>query len=231
MKLRFQKHQALTVIEVLVIIAVLAVLAAVLLPILAGARGTPQRINCLSNLKQVALSFRIWEDDNNKFPMEISVTNGGAMELIVTGNVAACFFVMSNELSTPKILVCPEDWGRTAATNFGNDFNNSHISYFVGADITNEDFPQRVVSGDDNFQMNGAIVPSGVLQYVKRTPIGWSRGRHDDPSRIPFLGILLHHHYYGNIGFADGSVAQISTVGLQESLSFSGLTTNRLAIP
>ena len=121
MKPRFshQRNQALTLVEVLVIIAVLAVVVALLLPWLATSNRIPQKINCVSNLKQIGIAYRLWEGDNNdKYPMLVSVTNGGAMELVATGNVAACFQVMSNELSTPKILLCPED----TKAGLGNQF-------------------------------------------------------------------------------------------------------------
>src|SRR3974377_1288221 len=95
-----QRNRALTLMEVLVIIAALVILAAVLLPALAAAKRKSSKINCVSNLKQIVIAFRIWEGDHDdKYPMFVSVTNGGAMELVATGNVTACFQVMSNELS------------------------------------------------------------------------------------------------------------------------------------
>jgi hypothetical protein len=36
--------------------------------------------------------------------MQVSVTNGGTMELVNGGTVFEHFLVMSNELSTPKLL-------------------------------------------------------------------------------------------------------------------------------
>ncbi len=149
----------------LVVITILVVLVALLLPVLAAAKRRPSRINCVSNLKQVELSFRIWEGDHdNKYPMAVPAINGGAMESVATGDLVNCFIVMSNELSTPKILVCPieADLGKTAATNFAEALNNSHISYFVGVDVTNGEFPQRLLSGDDNFLINGSPVKSGL---------------------------------------------------------------------
>ncbi len=57
------------------------------------------------------------------------------MERAATGNVAAVFPVMSNELNTPKILFCPEDKIRTQATMFtATQPGNSNISYFVNLD-------------------------------------------------------------------------------------------------
>lgn len=218
MKLRWQKqrNRALTIFEVLAVIAILVILAYIFLSALAAEKRGPSRINCISNLKQVNVSFLVWEEDNNnQYPMAVSVTNGGAMELIATGNVVACFQVMSNELSTPIILICPNDTNHIAATNFGNDFKASHISYFVGADAINEKSPQRLLSGDDNFRINGNLVGSGLLSLSTNVPLEWGPDRHG---------------YNGNLGFADGSVEEVSDGGLQGALQQTGLATNRLAI-
>jgi hypothetical protein len=149
-------------------------------------------------------------------PMLVSVTNGGAMELVATGNVAACFQVMSNELSTPKILLCPEDTRRVWATNFSTGFGNSHISYFVGLDVTNDTNPQMFLSGDDNLAISGIPVKSGVLQLLTNAPVTWTKAR---------------HKFVGNIGMADGCVQQVTTDFLQKALQQTGIATNRLVLP
>jgi prepilin-type processing-associated H-X9-DG protein len=217
MKPRFSKQQtnALTRVEVLVVIVILALLVAIFLPVLAKAKRRASKINCVNDLKQVGIAFRLWEEDNNnKYPMAVSVTNGGAMELIATGNVAACFRVMSNEVNTPKILLCPEDTRRVLATNWST-LNNSNISYFVGLDA-DESKPQMFLSGDDNFAIGGVPVKSGLLQLLTNTPVAWTKTR---------------HKLYGNIGLADGSVQQLITDGLRQAFQQTGVATNRLAIP
>ncbi len=230
-RIQNQRNRGLTIVEVLVVIVLLITLVILLLPWLVSTGTSAQRINCVSNIKQVNLSFRIWEgDNNNKYPMAVSVTNGGAMETTATGDVVNCFIAMSNEISTPKILVCPEDWGRRQATNFGNDFNNSHISYFIGVDVTNGDPAQRVLTGDDNFLINGSLVKSGLLQYPTHTLIAWGPGRHGDVP-VHHFWMPKPHGFVGNLGFADGSVAELSSAGLPSVFILSGLATNRLAIP
>src|ERR1017187_9579944 len=71
-----------------------------------------QRITCVNNLKQIGLSFRIWALDNDgHFPFNVSTNSGGTMEFCAMGpdgfdrNAALHFQVMSNELSTPLLLV------------------------------------------------------------------------------------------------------------------------------
>src|ERR1700722_11293608 len=115
MKKQNQK-KAFTLIELLVVIAIIAILAAMLLPALAAAKRKAQRISCVNNLKQVGLAFRVWAGDNSdRYPMAVSTNAGGAQEEVFSSanttagiyGITNIFQVMSNELSTPKILYCP----------------------------------------------------------------------------------------------------------------------------
>ena len=87
----------LTLIEVLLVIAIVAVISSILLPRLIKAKAKHAPIGCENRLKQIGLSFQLWALDNgNKFPMQVSVTNSGTMELISSGNVFVNFLVLSN---------------------------------------------------------------------------------------------------------------------------------------
>jgi hypothetical protein len=139
---------------------------------------------------------------------------------------------MSNELSTPKILVCPSDSGRNAATNFTSQFRTatgtpnttaaSFVSYFVGGDAI-DTLPQTILTGDGNIGvLNGGVQPvnsltgagngngggSGTAKsadfMVTATAAEWTSGQ-------------LHLNA-GNIGLADGSVQQVSDGGLLSAL-------------
>jgi len=54
-----------TLIELLVVIAIIAVLMAILMPALNRAREQGKRAACLSNLKQMTLSWIMYADDND----------------------------------------------------------------------------------------------------------------------------------------------------------------------
>ncbi len=223
MKLNVVKSgtRGLTRWEIIVVIAcIFSFFFFIIWPVEQAKTRGEQRIYCVSNLRQMGVAFRTWADDHNKkFPMEISVTNGGALELVATGNVAACFEIMSNELPGLKILTCPADPIHPAVAGFSDGFGNSNISYFVSLDA-DEGSSERILSGDDNFEISGVPVHSGLLQFSNDAPIGWSRIRH--------LGV-------GNLSFADGSVDEEISNSFHNAMLYAAkgnnAITNQFAIP
>jgi hypothetical protein len=212
-----RRDRAMNVFEVLIVIATLMLLVAFVLPVLMRPRiSHSSRIGCVNNLKQVGLAYRIWAQDNNDhYPMQVSITNGGAMELAATGNVVAVFQVMSNELSTPKILSCPSDALHEYANNF-TSLTATNISYFVGLDIDTNYSPNLILSGDANLALRGASAKSGLFSFASNAPVSWTVARHSGS---------------GNLGLNDGSVVQTTSHTLQTYFNDTGLATNRLAIP
>jgi hypothetical protein len=93
---------------------------------LAKAKERKQSIECVNRLKQFGLAVRVWALDNNDSNPP---------------NVLS----MSNELSTPKILVCPADTNRPVAADWSS-FTMANCSYeFLVPDEKDADRePQRI---------------------------------------------------------------------------------------
>ncbi len=212
-----RENRGMTLIELLTILAIIAALAALWFSATDRAKARAIRIACVSNLKQTGLAFKIWKGDNvGRYPMAVPITNGGSMEFTTGPNVFRHFQVMSNELSSPIVVICPSEEVinlRRPATNF-TDFNNSNISYFVGVDATDTN-ANMVLAGDHNIT-NGTPLRNGLLELTAGRSASWTAEMHKE---------------VGNIALADGSVQQESPAGLQNQISNTGVATNRLQMP
>lgn len=59
------KHKGFTLIELLVVIAIIAILAALLLPVISRSEEQARKIQCINDMKQLALAWIIYANDNN----------------------------------------------------------------------------------------------------------------------------------------------------------------------
>jgi prepilin-type N-terminal cleavage/methylation domain-containing protein/prepilin-type processing-associated H-X9-DG protein len=62
------RSKAFTLIELLVVISIIAILAAMLFPVFARARESARKIQCLSNVKNIAMAIQIYLTDYDRFP-------------------------------------------------------------------------------------------------------------------------------------------------------------------
>ncbi len=212
--------KAFTLTELLVIIGVLTLLSLMIPAATSAAKRKAQRINCVNNLHEITTAFRVWGGDHgDKYPMQMVLTNSETMKLVADGHAYVLWQMMSNVLSTPKVLVCPADTECFPTTNFAAGFSDSNINYFLGLDAT-ENFPNMILNGDDNLAINGVRVKPGILNLPATGSLAWTKARHVGD---------------GNVSMADGSVQQLTTSGLNAAVinatNGTGLTTFRLVIP
>ena len=255
MKKLFKQKSAFTLIELLVVIAIIAILAAMLLPALAAAKRKAQKISCVNNLKQVGLATRIWEGDNNdRYPMAVPSAQGGASEFLqhsitpsIKLNPAMVFMVMSNELSTPKIVYCPSDsYHGSFGTNFsageilgsalgapypptGPQTVAGKVSYFISGDASESD-PQAIMSGDENIgsvgTLNNSPAGNGFTVLAGSTTPNAAIGTYTPASGAAWgqgngawaWTLNDFHQKSGNLCLADGSVQSATVSGLHQYL-------------
>ncbi len=212
---RAKPKVAFSVMELFITIACLALLAAVFLPALAKSKARSSRLNCNNNMKQIGLAFRSWSLDNgDRFPMQVSVNNGGTMELAARGEAYPHFQVMSNELSTPRILLCPTDEKRSYATSFAAGLADTNLSYFINMNATNG-ANDTLLFGDRNLT-NRTPTGSRLVALAKADSLAWTKDLHSEK---------------GNLGFGGGSVDSFRNGSAGNAIKIVDGTTNWLAVP
>jgi prepilin-type N-terminal cleavage/methylation domain-containing protein/prepilin-type processing-associated H-X9-DG protein len=243
MKNSLRTSRAFTLIELLVVVAVMTLCAATLLPALARTKAPAQRVYCANNLKGIGESFQLWGRANgDAFPMRVLVAKGGYSDFIglrtlsagqsVSRGLFGIFRCLSNELSSPKILICPAENERRLAADTFADFispnsssivpftNDLNVSYFVGVDAA-ETNPRAFLAGDHNLGSGLTVTPdhgfvtapssyspdfkvSLGTAFIANGGVGW---------------LATMHSNQGNVALADGSVRQYNRIQLQKALS------------
>ena len=182
---------AFTLVELLTVIAIIGILAALLLPAVTRSQMRAKRITCVNALGQMGLAFHVFMHDHaGKFPMQVPMSEGGSQEFALNGYAVGGEFyfsyrhfqVLSNELATPKLLVCPAD-SRPPAANF-SALQNANLSYFIGVDAE-YDKPGSILSGDRNIAnvppSNPTIVHGGTGNRLR-----WTEELHELKGNVLF---------------------------------------------
>ena len=173
-----QTRRAFTLIELLVVIAIIAILAALLLPALAAAKKKAQAIACLGNMKQWALAFHMYSDDNKDYVPEEGNT-GAAINYpgspsSLDNKDYAWYNAVPLSISQPSLvsLYPPQSTGKQPLPNSSSIFScpatpdpkspysnplNANMAFFMYAESS-------AICVDYSTRYNSSGQPTGVPQ-------------------------------------------------------------------
>jgi prepilin-type N-terminal cleavage/methylation domain-containing protein len=137
-------RQAFTLIELLVVIAIIGMLASMLLPALGRAKEAGRRISCLNNMRQLALSMKIYLSDNDDYFPPRSTSERWPSKLYdyyTSRQILRCISDGPNPKSWSFSASYPADtWPRSYIVNGFNDYfqtslNTTQWTAFTGGTL------------------------------------------------------------------------------------------------
>ena len=207
----------------------LALLSLVVLPGLGQVSWRSERLQCLSNLRWIGRAFQVWGADHGDWqPWRTSVTTGGtqpdSFSVSKIGNTWYEMAWVSNELVTPKVLVCPSDRETTrVARDFSTrpdggflhaNYRGNALSYFIGLDIYPY-LPTAVLCGDRNLRVDDPLqgcssrIANAAMLHTHMFPAGVGVGAWTNGVHFPAGNLLLN----------DGSLHETTTPRMLEVIA------------
>ncbi|MEA2710340.1 MAG: hypothetical protein QOF78_2941 [Phycisphaerales bacterium] len=188
---RRRRHEAFTLIELIVVVGIIAILIALLMPSLINARKTARTIQCASNVRQLTMAMINYSIEfRGAFPPNSAQIDEYWFNEHAIGRYIRSSVPMIDGTIAGGVLVCPADLDDTIRSYSMNLFASSYVSTPVVAAIEGPNPPGRLFRAGAKESSNLILViesfssweapghePAGVtgptLGYVSNAIIGF----------------------------------------------------------
>ena len=173
-----ERPTGFTLIELLVVIVIIAILAALLLPALANAKDQSLKTQCCSNLKQLGLATRMYNDDYHDFlamPNWDGGNSGAAIGWLYNPNATSGG---GNGTGIPDPLNLPfKNEAESASYNglYYQYVRNGKVYFCPKDTATSQDYAQNKRNNMlSTFVMNGVVVDDGTATTAPKASSVWT---------------------------------------------------------
>jgi prepilin-type N-terminal cleavage/methylation domain-containing protein len=180
-RLSSKRFRAFTLIELLVVIAIIAILAAILLPALTRARDRAKQVVCMSNLRQLAYMYHLYNLDYNDH-LPTAAMLGYSSYRSISDPLSLCYYFSSYASTNNRVWICPAGrpvsadkygvtyaWSRsqnvTSTANSSAAFNSMMTTVVVWDNFT---YTLPSVFGVPESPTSGG--PTAVAAYLRYYP-------------------------------------------------------------
>ncbi|MBN2641785.1 MAG: prepilin-type N-terminal cleavage/methylation domain-containing protein [Victivallales bacterium] len=200
------KKKTFTLIELLIVIAIIAILASLLLPALSKAKETAYRINCINNLKQLALGTASYHADDEAAAIWVRTQNG-ARRLNTWVGLGKLYEL--KYVTTPKTFYCdkqPTIKYSTYANRWEQLGTDISINYYLPRCTTGYRDPQGTINIFASGQ-HGMILKRQKPGYVliADTSLWFIHRDNPEDARGP-----IEHGNSANLAYFDGSATSMT---------------------
>ena len=223
-----------TLIELLVVIAIIAILAAILLPALQQARERAQSTSCISNLKNLSSTGRMYMDGTRGFWWGPNIANFGPgypNQLMRAGLIPAA----STSAAAPSFLRCPSIafnntysgvWqpyaaiynnGANLSPGSAGNYDYPNPGYYLDEAALYEGYKTTTVS-DATYM--GKVMPSRMLWMGCAMSSGNSArqqlSQYSSNPTASIASITMLHAGRGNLLAVGGNVESVANEGIYD---------------